>query len=100
MRKLALLLPAIPIVCGAMSTIVFLTQGGFGGGHGDFDFLIGLLGLPSILVMEVLPLPDLVLKNDILLVVWLPAILNALLFSLAGGAIFTFSDRIRKSRAD
>ena len=83
-----------------MSTIVFLTQGGFGGGHGDFDFLIGILGLPSILVMEILPLPDLVLKNDISLVVWLPAILNALLFSLATGAILTFSNRIRKNKAN
>jgi hypothetical protein len=99
MKKVALFLPAIPLICGLFSTIVFYTQGGFGGGHGDFDFLIGILGLPSILLMETVPLPALVLKNDILLVVWLPAILNALLFSLASGAILTFSDRIRRRRA-
>lgn len=77
---------------------MFAMQGGFGGGHGPFDFFMGMLGLPSILLVEGLPLPDLVLRHDIILVVWLPAILNAALFSLVSCGILHIYKRIKKGQ--
>jgi len=63
---------AIPIALGVVAGALFLLQGGFGGGHGDFDRAIGLLGLPGILVTTLLP----VWPGDFLAVVLLPAITN------------------------
>lgn len=70
----------VPIAAGVISTILFLVQGGFGGGHSPLDFLIVALGFPSIL----LPIPSSMAIPDILLVVWIPSLLNALLFFLLG----------------
>ncbi len=97
-RKVALILPAVPLVFGLISTVMFAIQGGFGGGHGSFDFHIGVLGLPSILLVEGMPLPDLALNHDIILVVWLPAILNAALFSLVSCGILHIYKRIKKGQ--
>lgn len=85
MLRLKQVLPFLPIVTGAISTALFIAQGGFGGGHSKLDFLIVILGLPSILLNLVLPsrfsLPD------ILLIVWIPALVNSLFFLAFGHAL-------------
>lgn len=47
--------------------MLFFTQGGFGGGHGNFDGLIVILGLPSIYLVQMVFLPEWVLYFDLLL---------------------------------
>ena len=71
-------LPVVPLVAAALATVLFALQHGFGGGHGAFDQTIGLLALPGILLIDQLPLPN--TTPDFLLVVLLPAVLNALLW--------------------
>ena len=82
MRHLTRTLAFVPIVAGAISTVLFLAQGGFGGGHSRLDFVIVILGLPTILVNLVLPAS--LSLPDILMIVWIPALMNALLFFLFG----------------
>lgn len=94
--KVARFLPVVPLICGLTATAMFVMQGGFGGGHGPYDFFIGVLGLPSISLMEMLPLPDLIGEYDVLLVVWIPAIFNTLLFSLLSHAILKLYSRMPK----
>jgi hypothetical protein len=65
-------LPTIPIALGVVAAGLFLLQGGFGGGHGDFDRAIGLLGIPGIFVTAFLP----VWPSDFLGAVLFPAIVN------------------------
>lgn len=79
MRHLTRTLTLLPIVAGAISTILYLAQGGFAGGHYRLDSVIVLLGLPSILLLDLL-LPVSISLPDILLIVWLPALMNAPLF--------------------
>jgi hypothetical protein len=64
--------PAIPIALGVVAGVLFLLQGGFGGGHGDYDRTIGLLAMPCILVTALFP----VWPGDFLGAVLLPAIMN------------------------
>ena len=47
MKPLLPLVLSLPIVSGMISTALFFSQGGFGGGHGRFDLYIFLLALPS-----------------------------------------------------
>ena len=82
MRHLTRTLTLVPIVAGAISTVLFLAQGGFGGGHSRLDFVIEILGLPAILVNLVLPVA--LSLPDILMIVWIPVLMNALLFFLFG----------------
>jgi len=80
-------LTLIPLVAGTISTILFVAQGGFGGGHSGFDFVITTLGFPSIMLLLLITLPNSVVVPDILLVVWIPALINSLLFFLLGLAL-------------
>lgn len=80
----ARLLIFIPLVTGAISTILLLIQGGFGGGHGSYDSVITALGFPSIMLISSLALPRSVNIPDVLLVVWIPAALNMLGLFLLG----------------
>jgi len=75
---------AIPLAAATLATGLFFLQGGFGGGHGRFDGAIALLGLPSVFLVEVVPLAHLLEKSDLLLVVWVPAAANSILWALAG----------------
>jgi len=90
----------IPAVAGVVATIVYFVQGGFGAGHGRFDFVIFLCGLPSIFVLVILdksPLSGLLRAFDALTefvgVIWVPALLNVGLFYLLGAAITLLKDR-------
>jgi hypothetical protein len=85
MHRLKQGLPFLPVVTGAISTALFVAQGGFGGGHSKLDFVIVILGLPSILLN--LFLPNGFSLPDILLIVWIPALVNSLLFLALGYAL-------------
>ena len=82
----------VPIVAAAISTILFVIQGGAGGGHGAFDGLIGILMLPSVLLFVVVPLPDVVLRHDYLFLIALPMLVNFALLWL-GTYLFAFLRR-------
>ena len=75
---------AIPIAAATLASGPFFLQGGFGGGHGRFDGAIALLGLPSVLLIEAVPLPHLLEKSDLIHVIWVPAAVNCILWALAG----------------
>ena len=92
MRHLTRTLTLVPIVAGAISTVLFLAQGGFGGGHSVLDFVIEILGLPAIVVNLVLPAS--LSLPDILMIVWIPAMMNAILFFLFGRVLSS----LRKSK--
>jgi hypothetical protein len=78
----------IVLTIGAVSASCFLAQGGFGGGHGNFDRVIFVLSLPWSLI----PWPDFVMTSDIVWLVVLPVVLNAGVALLAG-ALFRAESR-------
>jgi hypothetical protein len=65
------------LVCAGTltSTLMFIGQGGFGGGHLRFDRLLYVLGLPWIL----LPFPKSLMEYGFIWVVAIPWIMNGLL---------------------
>jgi len=71
-------LPAIPIIAAIIATLLFIAQRGFGGGHGRFDFALGILSLPGILLVELFRLPTSI--PDFVLVVLLPTVFNVTLW--------------------
>jgi hypothetical protein len=73
----------VPFLTGLVSTVLFFSQGGFGGGHGKFDGVIVTLMLPSIYLVQVIPLPRWVLYFDLNYTVVFPMLLNAGLVWLA-----------------
>jgi hypothetical protein len=60
------------------STILFVWQGGFGGGHLRYDRLLYVLGLPWIY----LPLPKGIMEHGFIWVVAIPWIFNGILCSI------------------
>jgi len=70
-RRLAVGVAAVPVVCGIIASMLFVLAGGFGGGHGRHDFAIGLLGLPAMLVLEQLPIPAVFARQSLLTSVFL-----------------------------
>ena len=67
----------LPAVLGAIAALLMLVQGGYGGGHGSFDGLVITLMLPAVLLVQFLPLPTWALRNDFILIVVLPALVNS-----------------------
>jgi hypothetical protein len=59
-------------VLAAISTVLFLKQGGFGGGHGDFDKALFIIGLP----WAGIPWPEMFIKHDFVWLIGLPFCLN------------------------
>jgi hypothetical protein len=76
-QKIPLILMMLPIVTAVVAAILFLIQGGFGGGHGNFDAAIGVLLLPSILLVMHLRFTD---DTPDIFIVLLPAALNLMLW--------------------
>src|SRR5262245_59702521 len=76
-------LVVLPLFAGLVSTVLFFTQGGFGGGHGNFDGLIVILGLPSIYLVQMVFLPEWVLYVDFSYSVILPTMMNTVLAWIA-----------------
>ena len=81
LRRMPLL--ALPLLAGVVSTILFFVQGGFGGGHGRFDGYIVTLMLPSIYLIQVIPLPLWMLYFDLTYTVIFPTLVNTGLVWLA-----------------
>jgi hypothetical protein len=67
--KAVLLIVALDAI---FASALFLSQGGFGGGHGGFDGAIAIMGLPWVAV----PWPDLLVKHDLVWLVGVPFVLN------------------------
>jgi hypothetical protein len=65
-------------VTAAISSGLFWKQGGFGGGHGDFDSVIFVLGLP----WAGISWPELLAKHDFVWLIGLPFTLNVVLVLL------------------
>ena len=86
-----------PLLCGTISALLFLFQGGFGAGHGELDLFIGIFGLPSILLLDNLSLDRFLPINDFLLVVVVPAIMNFILF---GSIAFVVAMLLKKLNKD
>jgi hypothetical protein len=80
----------IPVLAGVIATALFVAQGGFGGGHGDLDRVIWVLGLPGVLLAGWAPAS--LARHDLLLLVWWPALWNVLLW----GAIARVVPRLRR----
>jgi hypothetical protein len=88
----------IPLISGSIATILFLMQGGFGGGHLPYDRLIGYFALPSVLLFENFGVPTFAAHHDIVLLVWGPAVLNSLMLWLLTRVIeFVVGSSLRKS---
>jgi hypothetical protein len=69
----------IVVIVAVVSSLVFLSQGGFGGGHGKFDRLIYMLGLPWDWVLSHAPLPQWskwLLEYDLVWLVVVPFMIN------------------------
>ncbi|MBV9497194.1 MAG: hypothetical protein JOZ54_23365 [Acidobacteria bacterium] len=62
------------VLIGVTSATGFILQGGFGGGHGDWDLVIWLSSLPWILIAW----PKVVPMSDAVRMTLLPFILNML----------------------
>lgn len=85
-----LILYMAAIVTGAVSALCFMVQGGFGGGHGDWDIVIGVLSLPWALISW----PDFVENSDFVSLTLLPFLMNMLSITLVRG-VLTRSGRSR-----
>jgi hypothetical protein len=70
----------VPLLAAVVATALFFAQGGFGAGHGDFDAVIWILGVPGILLTA----PGPVASHDLLRLIWWPAVWNAVLWTLLG----------------
>jgi len=81
---------AVPLLFGGIASVLFVAQGGFGGGHGRFDRAIGVLAMPGLFILEQVKLPAVVQRSDLLLVVWLPALVNLVVWAVLvfGAALF------------
>lgn len=68
------------LLIAAVSLAAFAMQGGFGGGHGDWDRVLWVLALPWALI----PWPAVVLRHDLVWLTLLPFVLNVLVVTLLG----------------
>ena len=74
-----------PVIEFIVCTLVFLYQGGFGGGHGlDFYFMIfGFPGIYILIPFQYPPIADYIFVfNDYIHIVIYPIILNLIIISL------------------
>ena len=73
-RRTALIATLLVVVLAlfAASSILFAAQGGFGRGHARFDQVIGLLGLPWLLI----PWPESLWLGDYVMIVLVPLVCN------------------------
>jgi hypothetical protein len=63
-----------------VASFVFMLNRGFGGGHGTYDSILGILALPWVL----LPWPNFLFKYDFVWLVFIPFILNLLVVFVVG----------------
>jgi hypothetical protein len=82
---------AVPISLSVVASLLFLSQGGFGAGHGTFDQVIWYIGLPGTAVTTFLPL----WPTDFLALVVLPLAINLTLWATAA---YFWSRRLEAQR--
>jgi hypothetical protein len=87
MNTLLRLLWVLVLLAGATAAVLFVVQGGFGGGHGRFDQAIAILGFPWTLI----PWPDALYKVAIVPLVFVPFVINVGLV----GILTTIGRKIR-----
>jgi hypothetical protein len=66
----------IVLAAFAASSFLFVAQGGVGAGHMRFDQVIGILGLPWLWVLELIPWPESLWLGDYVMIVLLPLVCN------------------------
>jgi hypothetical protein len=72
-----LIISAAILAVFLIGSALFFSQGGFGGGHGRFDFIIYCLAFPWVFV----PWPEAVwAKGDFLPIVLIPFLMNCTVF--------------------
>jgi hypothetical protein len=90
MKKAIRAFASVPVVCGLLATVLFVIQGGVGAGHGNYDLCIFVLGLPSILLIDLIidsvEVPAF-LEYDLLIFIVLPTLMNLTLFGALGCVI-------------
>jgi len=76
-QRIALIISAAILAVFLMASALFVLQGGFGGGHGRFDFILYCLSFPWIF----LPWPEAVwAKGDFVPIVFIPFLMNCSVF--------------------
>jgi hypothetical protein len=86
------ILYAAAIVAGAISAMCFMVQGGFGGGHGDWDVVLWELSLPWTLICW----PNVIQSSDFVRLTLLPFFLNVLSITVTRG-VLTLLERSRSA---
>jgi hypothetical protein len=76
------LIPLIPLIQLLIASTLYICQGGFGGGHGKYDFPIQMFSVPGIYLIGWLPVNSWSMKSDFLLLLLPSAIINMVLWSL------------------
>ena len=82
-------LPAVlALVASGTAAVLFYKQGGFGGGHGEYDAIIYWLGTPGIQII-IARVPPTYLQNasDFQLVVLFPFAINLVIAAVLGAAL-------------
>lgn len=96
--KVTLVLLVVVLLVALVSTAAFWKQslahtgriglsGGFGAGHGSLDLVVALPVVPWMWLMDDLRLPHFIEQYDLLLIVWFPTLLNAMVIYVAATAI-------------
>lgn len=81
-------------VAGVTSAMCFVVQGGFGGGHGDWDGVIWALSFP----WSRISWPDAIQKSDFIMLIMFPFLLNVLSITLVGIVLIIFGRFHRPTR--
>lgn len=71
------------MAAGVLSAVCFVVQGGFGGGHGDWDVVLWALSLPWTFISW----PDFIQRSDFVRLTLLPFVLNVLSITLVRAAL-------------
>ena len=64
----------VVLAVALIASLLFTLNRGFGGGHGKYDGILGVLALPWIL----LPWPDFLYHRDFVWLIFVPLVLNLL----------------------
>ncbi len=78
-RCLVIILWVVALGVAVSATALCLAQGGFGGGHGRYDRLLVILGLP----WDLLPWPESVVNRPLVWLVAIPCLFNSGILGLA-----------------
>ena len=88
-----MILPAVQFI---LATVSFVGQGGFGGGDGRLDLVIGLCSLPGSWAYDLVPKLSEFIKTDFMLMIGLPSIVNAGFWSVIGGMTYLARKRYQE----